>query len=245
MPLLPDTARPGRAGGLAHVADNRAADWAQPRPEWGLAGAAAIVVGPRSLTEGLDLEGRVFLQSYRPDLDLDGSALEQLLAAPVVVAQWITSQYWASLIDPVRFGAGDKTTHNVVGDGASTSAVVTGARGDLRIGLPWQAVSPVAPSPAAGTGEDPWSETTRHQPQRLLAVVYADTATIDAVLQRQPSVRRLVTGEWLVLCAVDPDSGAVRRCLGDGHWVTEHPLRQTRVATRTGMTRPALSAYSA
>ena len=37
----------------------------------------------------------------------------------------------------------------VLGDGETVSAVVTGARGDLRVGLPWQAVSPVATKPTA------------------------------------------------------------------------------------------------
>jgi uncharacterized protein YbcC (UPF0753/DUF2309 family) len=225
VPLLPTGARVPPADRLMQDVADRAADWAQPRPEWGLAGAETIVVGPRRLTEGLDLDGRVFLQSYRPDLDADGSALEQLLAAPVVVAQWITSQYWASVIDPEHFGAGDKTTHNVVGDSIATSAVITGAHGDLRLGLPWQAVSAVAPSPSARSVEDPWPGGTRHQPQRLLAVVYARPSTIDGALRRQPSARRLVVGEWITLCAVDPDTGCVLRWTGDERWVVEQPER--------------------
>lgn len=232
LALLPDA--PGQAPGAPHHVDvnRRAADWAQPRPEWGLAGAAAIVVGPRALTEGLDLKGRVFLQSYRADQDADGTALEQLLAAPVVVAQWITSQYWASTIDPSRYGAGDKTTHNVLGDGDAVSAVVTGARGDLRIGLPWQAVSPIAPSPTSRIDHDPWGAPTQHQPQRLLVLVHADTLIIDAVMRRQPSVRRLVTGEWVMLCAIDPDDGTIRRCLSPGEWVVEHPVGAAAASVR-------------
>jgi uncharacterized protein YbcC (UPF0753/DUF2309 family) len=225
VPLLPTGTRAVPDDGLLREVTDRAADWAQPRPEWGLAGADTIVVGPRRLTERLDLDGRVFLQSYRPDLDADGSALEQLLAAPVVVAQWITSQYWASVIDPEHFGAGDKTTHNVVGDSVATSAVITGAHGDLRIGLPWQAVSAVAPSHSAGSVENPWLGGVRHLPQRLLAVVYARPTVIDAALRRQPSVRRLAAGGWITLCAVDPDTGCVLRWAGDQRWVVEQPER--------------------
>ena len=222
LPLLPDAAR--RRGSRAQLAqaERRGADWAQPRPEWGLAGAAAIVVGPRSLTAGHDLHGRVFLQSYRPELDEDGSDLQQLLAAPVVVAQWITSQYWASLTDPERFGAGDKTTHNVVGDGSTLSAVVSGARGDLRIGLPWQAVSPEAPEPA-GVGDGQWRGATRHQPQRLLVVVNASPDRIESAIESQPSFGRLVIGEWIAVSAVDPETGAIFSRLPQGGWEPATP----------------------
>lgn len=199
----------------ARVAAAQAADWASPRPEWGLAGAGAIVVGPRSLTRGLDLGGHVFLQSYEPTTDPDGEVLEQLMAGPVVVAQWITAQYRAATIDPHRFGAGDKTTHNVLG-GGPVSAVITGARGDLRMGLPWQAVSASAP---VAEEQQPWRAATEHAPVRLLVVVNAAADVIDAVLARQPSVARLVTGEWIALCALDPRSGDLLRRTASGRWL--------------------------
>ena len=183
----------------------RAADWAQVRPEWGLAGCAAMVIGPRSLTTGSDLAGRAFLQSYRPDVDPDGTMLESLMAGPLVVGQWITMQYWCSTVDPDRFGAGDKTTHNVVvgADGAdhALSGVLTGVRGDLRIGLPWQAVSASAPVDGG------WSGLPFHDPVRLLVVVCARPDVVDGVLTRQPDVARLVLGGWVALRVVDPDTG--------------------------------------
>ena len=46
-----------------HV-EERSRDWANPRPEWGLSGNAAFLIGRRTLTKGLDLGGRVFLHSY-------------------------------------------------------------------------------------------------------------------------------------------------------------------------------------
>jgi uncharacterized protein YbcC (UPF0753/DUF2309 family)/NADH:ubiquinone oxidoreductase subunit 5 (subunit L)/multisubunit Na+/H+ antiporter MnhA subunit len=195
----------------------RAVDWAQVRPEWGLARSSAIVIGPRSLTSGLDLDGRVFLHSYRHDLDTDGSALEFLLSAPLVVAQWISTQYWCATVDPERFGAGDKTTHNVLvsADGAPAplSGVVTGARGDLRIGLPWQAVSANAPV------DGRWPVRPFHEPLRLLAVVHADASAVDRVLARRPEVARLVLGEWISLVVLEPGSGrALRHAAADG-WV--------------------------
>ena len=214
--LLPG-GMPVELRGLRRVLDGRAVDWAQVRPEWGLAGNAAIVIGPRSLTSGLDLDGRVFLQSYRPDLDLDGSALDFLLGAPLVVAQWISMQYWCSTVDPEVFGAGDKTTHNVIapyaGEPAPLTGVLTGVRGDLRIGLPWQAVSSIAPDGSR------WSQRPFHEPLRLLAVVYAEPQAVESVIMRRPEVSRLVTGEWIDLVVIEPDSGRLLRWHQGGEWV--------------------------
>ena len=206
---LPQAPRAADAASLRHHLDRRAADWAQVRPEWALAGNAAMVIGPRSLTVGSDLGGRVFLQSYRPDIDPDGALLESLMAGPLVVGQWINMQYWCSTIDPERFGAGDKTTHNVVvgNDGVehTLSGVLTGAHGDLRIGLPWQAVASCAPV------DGRWTELPYHDPVRLLAVICAPIRVVDAILTKQPQVARLVLGGWITLHVVDPSSGQVFR----------------------------------
>jgi len=189
------------------------------RPEWGLAGNAAMVIGPRSLTAGFDLGGRVFLQSYRPDIDPDGALLESLLGGPLVVGQWINMQYWCSTIAPDRFGAGDKTTHNVVvgADGTehALSGVLTGVRGDLRVGLPWQAVSASAPV------EGNWTELPHHDPVRLLAIVCARPDVVDAVLARQPQVDRLVRGGWVTLRVVDPETGEMQRRDDHALWMSE------------------------
>lgn len=214
--LLPE-ALPSRVDRLRRELSARAVDWAQVRPEWGLARNAAIVIGPRSLTAGLDLDGRVFLHSYRHDLDADGSALEFLLSAPLVVAQWISTQYWCTTVDPERFGAGDKTTHNVLvsadGSPAPLAGVVTGARGDLRIGLPWQAVSASAPV------DGRWLERPFHEPLRLLAVVHAEASAVDRVLAAKPEVARLVLGGWISLVVLEPGSGRALRHDAVGGWV--------------------------
>ena len=214
---LPQAPRRGGVRRLRRHLDRRAGDWAQVRPEWGLAGNAAMVIGPRSLTSGCDLDGRVFLQSYRPDVDRDGVLLESLLAGPLVVGQWISAQYWFSTVAPERFGAGDKTTHNVVvpadGAGHALSGVFTGARGDLRLGLPWQAVSAAAP-----VGDD-WPGLPQHEPVRLLAVVCAPRDVVERVLERQPQVARLVLGGWVSLQVVDPESGELHRYDEGRRWV--------------------------
>ena len=197
---LPDGGRP-----TAARAARRASDWAEPQPEWGLAGNAAFVIGPRAMTEGLNLRGRVFLHSYEPGLDVDGSTLELLLTAPMVVTQWINNQYYFSTVDPDRFGAGDKTTHNVVGD----YGVFSGVGGDLRVGLPWQAVFRDQPGPAAR-----WM----HEPLRLQVVVYAGRENIIDVLSAHADVAALVANEWIALAAIEPATGEAYALGADLRW---------------------------
>lgn len=194
---LPGAPTRGRAD-LRRVRRHLAArshDWAEPAPEWGLAGNAAFIAGPRWLTESLNLQGRVFLHSYDPAADSELQVLHTIVNAPVVVAQWINSQYYFATVDPVRFGAGDKSTHNVVGD----FGVMTGAAGDLRLGLPWQAVADR--EDRAGTAE------SVHEPLRLAVVLYANPDDIDTVLVDSPHVARLIGNGWITLAAVVPGSG--------------------------------------
>ena len=65
----------------AHVRQ-RSVDWSQVRPEWGLSGNTAFVIGPRNLTKALDLDGRVFLHSYDCHEDPSNRLLEVLLTGP-------------------------------------------------------------------------------------------------------------------------------------------------------------------
>ncbi|MGQ0744855.1 MAG: DUF2309 domain-containing protein [Acidimicrobiales bacterium] len=174
----------------------RGRDWAQVRPEWGLAGNAAFVVGPRSLTADLDLACRVFLHSYDAEDDFDGSALETILTAPLVVGQWISAQYYFSSVDPDQFGAGDKTLHNPVGG----IGVVLGEGGDLQVGLPAQAV-------AVG-------ERRMHEPLRLLAVVQAPLDRIEAIIGRHQVLQELIGGKWITLAG---------RPAGEEHWSIRSP----------------------
>jgi uncharacterized protein YbcC (UPF0753/DUF2309 family) len=174
--------------------DARAVDWAEPMPEWGLSGCAAIVVGPRRLTQRLDLEGRVFLHSYDRQLDRDGSILAGVVNAPVVVSQMIAAQYWFSSVAPAAVGAGDKTTHNAVGD----IGVLTGAHGDLRLGLPWQALFARDPGGAPGLRHQP-----QHVPSRHLVVVDADPRHLVRIVRESPVVLNLVVNEWMRMVAVD------------------------------------------
>ncbi len=180
---LPGAPRRADAPRAWRHAARRAADWAQVYPEWSLAGNAAFVVGPRRLTAGHDLRRRAFLHSYDARVDPDGTALETILTAPMVVAQWINCQYYFSSVAPEVFGAGTKTVHNAVGG----VGVLAGPAGDLRLGLPWQSV-------AAGA-------QLVHEPMRLLTVVEAPPARLDAVIARNPVLRRLFGNDWVALAA--------------------------------------------
>ncbi|MEW6153165.1 MAG: DUF2309 domain-containing protein [Actinomycetota bacterium] len=175
--------RAGRLPGEPGKVRARGHDWAQVRPEWGLAGNAAFVVGPRSITAGLDLACRVFLHSYDAEADGDGTALETILTAPLVVAQWISAQYYFSSVDPDQFGAGDKTLHNPVGG----IGVVLGEGGDLQVGLPAQAV---------GVGD-----RRMHEPLRLLAVIQAPRDRIEAIIGRHQVLVDLIGGQWVTVAA--------------------------------------------
>ena len=160
----------------------RANDGAETRPEWGLTGNAAFLIAPRARSRGLDLGGRCFLHDYDASQDADGSVLELLMTAPMLVTHWINWQYHASTSDPVRLGSGNKLLHNVVG---GTIGVFEGNGGDLRIGLSRQSLH---------DGQQ-WV----HEPLRLTVVVDAPQAAIDDIVSRHAIVRQLLQHGWLHL----------------------------------------------
>ena len=160
----------------------RTVNWAEPRPEWGLANNASIVFAQRARTRGLDLEGRSFLHDYDPELDPEGKILTALMTAPMVVANWINLQYLGSVAAPDTYGAGNKLLHSVVG---GNIGVIEGNDPDLRIGLSYQSVH----------DGDHW----RHEPVRLTVVIDAPRDRIEQVIASQPDVARLVENRWLWL----------------------------------------------
>ncbi len=162
----------------------RALNWAEVRPEWGLAGCAAFVAAPRNATAGKDLDGRAFLHSYDWQADEGFGTLELIITAPVVVASWISLQYYGSSVAPDVFGGGNKLIHNVVGG----VGVIEGNSGRLRPGLPWQAVHD--------------GETLAHEPLRLSVMIEAPREAILDVLKRHPDVRALFDNGWLHLFAL-------------------------------------------
>ncbi len=167
---------------------NRSQDWAQTRPEWGLSRNASFIVGPRSLTKNIILDGRSFLHSYDCKLDTDGKFLEIILTAPMVVAQWINSQYLFSSWNNVAYGSGSKITQNITGK----IGVMQGNGSDLMHGLPLQSVYKDDLNPF-------------HEPMRLLTVVYAPRAMIDQIIRRQACLQKLFGNGWVRLAVIDPD----------------------------------------
>lgn len=189
--------RLGRAELLGQLRQ-RANDGAQTRPEWGLAGNAAFIIAPRARTRSVVLEGRSFLHDYDASQDADGSVLELLMTAPMLVTHWINWQYHASTCDPVHYGSGNKVLHNVVG---GHIGVFEGNGGDLRIGLSQQSLHD-------GTR---WM----HEPLRLTVVIDAPRAMIEAVIQRHTVVAQLLDNDWLHLWRFE---GTQLQHYAKGHW---------------------------
>jgi uncharacterized protein YbcC (UPF0753/DUF2309 family) len=174
----------------ARKARRHAADWSQTRPEWGLAGNAAFVVGRREVAGELDLDGRAFLHSYRWDADEDGDALEAVLTGPWVVTEWINMQYYFASVDNATWGSGSKVTQSPVGN----AVTVQGNGGDAAIGLPRESLF----------GED---GDLYHQPLRLSTVVEAPVEQVASILAEHDHLDDLVANGWIALTVVDPTRG--------------------------------------
>jgi len=190
---------------IASAMQERSNDWAQLRPEWGLANNASFIVAPRAFTRQINLEGRSFLHDYTWQSDAGFKVLELIITAPMIVTNWINLQYYASVVDPDKYGSGNKLLHNVVGEHIG---VFEGNGGDLRIGLPIQSVH---------DGSD-W----RHQPLRLSVYIAAPIQAIADIINAQPAVRELLDNDWLFLFAWDLEARSMARYHA-GQWtpVTE------------------------
>ncbi len=188
-----------RAGHEGSV-PRRSRDWAETRPEWALAGCKAFIAAPRSRTAGKDLEGRAFLHDYDWKQDRSFGVLELILTAPVVVASWISLQYYGSTVAPDVFGGGNKLLHNVTGG----IGVVEGNGGLLRAGLPWQSVHD--------------GEVYAHEPLRLSVCIEAPRQAMADVLSRHDNVRALFDNGWLHLFALDDEGRMAWRYAGDLQW---------------------------
>jgi len=212
--------RPEPQQALRHFLE-RATDFSQARPELGHATNAAALVGRRSLTQGAFFDRRLFLISYDPSQDPEGTMLEGILLAVGPVGAGINLEYYFSTVNNERLGCGSKVPHNLTG----FCAVMEGAGSDLRTGLPRQMIE-------------------IHEAMRLQIIVEAKTAVLEQIYGRQESLRELIGGGWVHLSAKDPDSGEIfvfQRSIGFVRWQPgniELPLRDNSPDCYRNETQP-------
>ncbi len=148
------------------------------------------------MSRGLFLDRRVFLISYDPVADAEGTIVEQILLAAGPVGAGIALEYYFSTVDNERFGCGSKITHNITG----LFGVMEGADSDLRTGLPWQMVE-------------------IHEPMRLLVVVEQSPEVLSAILVRQPALQELIGNAWIILAAKDPSTATIQQYCPRRGWL--------------------------
>jgi uncharacterized protein YbcC (UPF0753/DUF2309 family) len=179
----------------------RSIDWAQVRPEWGLARNASFIIAPRELTKNINLQGRSFLHSYDYTQDLTGDSLTTILTAPMVVAQWINAQYLFSTLNNVAYGAGSKITKNITGK----FGIMQGNASDLMTGLPMQSVYE--------------SDTqSYHEIQRLMTVVFAPRSKLYKIIAEQEILQKLFGNGWVTLACIEPDNNKIYFLQRDLTW---------------------------
>lgn len=155
----------------------------EPRPELNHATNALCIIGRRSLTDGLFLDRRSFMNSYDYKVDPDGKYLFGILKAAAPVCGGINLEYFFSRTDNRKLGAGTKLPHNVMG----LFGVANGIDGDLRPGLPSQMIE-------------------IHDPLRLMIVVEHEPGVVLSGIQRDEETYEWFKNEWVLLTVVQPES---------------------------------------
>ncbi len=171
----------------------------EPRPELNHATNALCIVGKRTLTKGLFLDRRSFLNSYDANIDPDGNRLLGILNAAVPVCGGINLEYYFSRVDNQKLGAGSKLPHNVMG----LFGVANGIDGDLRPGLPNQMIEV-------------------HDPVRLLMVIEQSAAIVLDVIQRNKATYEWIKNEWIMMATIDPGTSEIS-VFEDGKMVSYSP----------------------
>jgi len=174
----------------------------EPRPEWDHATNAMCIVGRRSSSKHLFLDRRSFLNSYDYAQDPEGKYLLGIVRAIAPVCGGINLQYYFACTDQYRLGAGSKLPHNVIG----LVGVANGMDGDLRIGLPQQAVN-------------------IHDPIRLIAVIEHYPEVILQTIQKEAPTYQWFYNNWVHLVAIHPDTKELYRFMS-GSWVKYQPLTE-------------------
>jgi len=164
----------------------RSSNWAELRPEWGLADNSLLFFGNARRLASDNPVGRSFLHDYDASNDDDASLLTQLLSAPGLVANWINWQYYSSVTAPQRLGSGNKLLHNRV---CNDIGVFEGNGGDLQIGLAWQSVHN--------------GEQLMHRPVRLQVVIEASEDAINKALNQAEDFNQLYKNRWINVLRLD------------------------------------------
>jgi hypothetical protein len=126
------------------------------------------------------------------------------MTAPLIVGEWINTQYYFSTVDNAVYGSGSKVTHNVVGN----FGIWQGNGGDLMTGLPLQSLQ----------ADD---TTAYHHPLRLLAVIQAPVERVETILRHNAELQQLFDHEWMALTVMDPEQGNARlQYQPGGTWVS-------------------------
>ncbi|PQJ75626.1 DUF2309 domain-containing protein [Polaribacter gangjinensis] len=204
LKIAQETATKDRLGveNSVSLAEKKANDWGETRPEWGLAKNAGFIVAPRAITKSSNLHSRCFLHSYDWEKDITGKALEGIMQGPMVVTQWINNHYYFATVDNKTFGGGTKITHNITGK----FGVVQGNGGDLKMGLPLQSLCET-------------DSKMYHQPLRLSVLINAPLPRIIDILSRNENLKSLLDNEWIYLLVMDPtDNSKIRKYEKDLNW---------------------------
>lgn len=155
----------------------------EPRPELNHATNTLCIIGRRSLTEGIFLDRRAFMNSYDYQIDPEGKSLFGIIKAAAPVCGGINLEYYFSRVDNYKLGAGTKLPHNVMG----LIGVANGIDGDLRPGLPMQMVE-------------------LHDPLRLLIIVEHFPEVVLDTIQQLYATYEWFVNEWVNLVVVHPET---------------------------------------
>jgi uncharacterized protein YbcC (UPF0753/DUF2309 family) len=171
---------------LKHVRNEilkRSVSMFEPRPELGHGTNTLCIIGNRTITKGLFLDRRAFLNSYDYKTDLGGRLLTGLMRPIGPVCGGINLEYYFSRVDNYKLGAGTKLPHNVMG----LIGVANSSDGDLRPGLPLQMIEV-------------------HDPVRLLVIVEHFPNVVLQTIQSAPEMYEWYINEWVHLMVIHPET---------------------------------------
>lgn len=174
----------------------------EPRPELNHATNALCIVGRRSLTKGLFLDRRSFMNSFDYQVDPEGKYLFNILKAAAPVCGGINLEYFFSSVDNQKLGAGTKLPHNVMG----LFGVANGIDGDLRPGLPSQMIEV-------------------HDPVRLLIIVEHFPDVVLKTIQKDAATYEWFINDWVKLVVINPETDELS-LFDDGSFTTYKVLDQ-------------------